>query len=280
MSVSTLSVQAIGDVDDAAQLEVEWSDLWRRCPRAVVFQRPEWVLASWRHLAQGTPRVLLTVRTDGKLVAILPMRHSSANTLELEGAEVSDYMDALIDPQWQQTPAVAALVGTLTRCGLQVHFERLEAASPLLAQSFYGVASRIEACDVCPFVPIPPSAGDLSAVLPRGFYRRIQRSRKEVARSFRVQVRSATQETVLVMLDQLVVLHDSRWRPRGVPGVFAEKRVLDFYHESIPKLLDQDLVWLLELQLEGASAAAALSFCRPRQNVALHQRLLSGVREV
>lgn len=261
MSARDLSVQAIDALEEASQLEFEWNDLWERCPRATVFERPEWVLSSWRFFAPGTPRLLLVVRSGGKLVALVALRRQGRHGLEFEGAEVSDYLDALVDPDWQQTAIDTLFQPNTIEFGADpIVLDRLEATSPLLEEIPRRWPVRPEPRDVCPFVAIPERIRQLRCLIPNGFHARIQRSRRLVEHRATAEIRTATSEDVGVILDRLVTLHASRWHARGHGGAFAESAYFAFYRAAVPKLLARGLVWLLELQLSGQSAAAILSF--------------------
>jgi CelD/BcsL family acetyltransferase involved in cellulose biosynthesis len=49
--MSGLVAEVIDKTTDLEALTPEWWDLWRRCPSAMPFQAPGWLLPWWRHFA-------------------------------------------------------------------------------------------------------------------------------------------------------------------------------------------------------------------------------------
>src|SRR5262245_26989644 len=79
----------------------EWAALWRRVPDATPFQSPTWLMAWWRWFGNRAPR-LLTLHAGGELRAILPLyllNEGGCRKLLPIGIGLSDYVDALIDPE-------------------------------------------------------------------------------------------------------------------------------------------------------------------------------------
>ena len=69
-----LSVRIVDNLDELAELEAEWAELWACCPRATPFQRPEWVLSWCRQFSCNTIWTPI-IRREGRLVALAPWLH-------------------------------------------------------------------------------------------------------------------------------------------------------------------------------------------------------------
>jgi hypothetical protein len=70
-------LRSAGELDALAG---EWNDLAARCPGYFFSQTCRWAEAAWQHVAQRRGRTLqcLTLRTQGRLVAVWPWSSSAA----------------------------------------------------------------------------------------------------------------------------------------------------------------------------------------------------------
>ncbi len=263
MSTERVRWHSIERLSAARGFVPHWVELWARCQYATVFQSPEWVLGSWQWLAQATPRSMITGWCNGELVAVSVLRICS-DELYLEGSEVSDYLDVLVDPSCRE--ALAAPLFSFLRevgQGRRLRCERLTSHSPLLSMRHDAPEWQtvLAEQDVCPYVELSRSRSALGAVIPPGFLRRIQRARREAKRRFRVEVSSASTANVHERLARLFELHTTRWNSKGATGVLADPAIARFYSEVVPQLLAVGQVWLLQLDFDTRPVAALLSFC-------------------
>jgi len=83
-------------------LRPEWEALWRRAAAETTpFQSPAWLLPWWRAFGTGRPRAAALRGDGGKLLGLLPLyllEEGSETKLLPVGIGVSDYLDALLDP--------------------------------------------------------------------------------------------------------------------------------------------------------------------------------------
>src|SRR4051812_32997899 len=92
--------QVLTDLEALEDLAPEWFDLWRRCPDAVPFQTPEWLLAWWQHFGGGELSVL-TMRAGQRLVALAPLffyRYQGRRQVSPLGIGISDYLGGVWEP--------------------------------------------------------------------------------------------------------------------------------------------------------------------------------------
>lgn len=80
-----------------------WNELIARVPEATVFQT-----AQWQQAVLGWPQrldrlVLLAVWRGSRLIGILPLQSARGARVESAGAIVSDYLDPLVDPAFEET---------------------------------------------------------------------------------------------------------------------------------------------------------------------------------
>ena len=241
-------------VDAMSALADEWAELFARCAQATPFSHPAWALAWARQLADGTP-LAITLRRDGRLCALAPLHRRREGTLELAGAPVSDYRDALVDDDAGDDAAALLMAALLRRaaCG------RIELAdlppSSLLATAPLppGWRDDLSACAACPIVTLPPRGALADAASPRlredlpRFYRRL-------ARRGALAVRFADSDGE-AWVDRLIALHAARWRRRGGAGVLAEPRVQRFHREVARGLGAVRLLAVTALTLDDRTIA-------------------------
>ena len=98
----TVELTLYRDESGFEALRDEWNALLARSRVDTIFLTREWQATWWRHLGAGRgPLYLLAARQDGRLVGILPLYLSQADsirTLAVVGCvEVSDYLDLIIE---------------------------------------------------------------------------------------------------------------------------------------------------------------------------------------
>lgn len=260
MSAEPVQVEIVEQLARAQSLEPEWSELWERCPYVSAFQLPAWVLGSWRHFSAGQPRALLAARHAEQLVALLPLR-LAPEEITLEGTEVSDYLDVLIDPR-HRADSLKLLLSKIAQLAGQrrLRFERLTWRSPLLTVTEPdGWRPNRTAQDVCPYVAVSKPAAGLRGELPAGFFRRLEQVRRAANRHFSVEAVAVSSTDAVERLEILFKLHTERWSERCQAGVFADPATRGFHLQVVPQLIARDRAWLLELLFDGAPAASLLA---------------------
>jgi CelD/BcsL family acetyltransferase involved in cellulose biosynthesis len=92
-----------------AELEEEWEELYRECPRATPFQSWAWLYSWWEYYGGAYELRLVTIRSeDGLLVALLPLMlewRRGLGRLLLVGSGITDYLDVLVREGWEDRVA-------------------------------------------------------------------------------------------------------------------------------------------------------------------------------
>ncbi len=200
----------------------EWNDLWRRVPGATPFQSPAWLLAWWRHFATGAPKIL-TSRSTGTLVGALPLYvrvEGTACKLLPIGIGLSDYLDALVDPQYPDAArelfeAIAGIAGWH-----ECHLPDLPPGAKLAtAPCPAGLRETGGPTVPCPVLPLPPTADGLGRVVPRKTLRDLRQAAARAAPLGRVEIACADAASLGDTMGELFRLHEKRWQSRGEGGV-------------------------------------------------------------
>ncbi len=237
-------------------LAPEWWELWRRDTAATPFQSPAWLLPWWHHFDEGELLAIVVRDAGGRLIGLLPLYiypdpQSSRRKLLFVGAGTSDYQGGVFDPTTAETAVIAALdrLATMRDAWDETYLAHLPPESHLLR-----VARRLGApifsSEPCSKMHLPQD-GVLHGKL-RG---NLNYYRNRAERSYELRFVTATPETALIFFDRLIALHAKRWQSRGEPGVLEDPRVLAANRESIPLLLDAELLRMHALLLDDEMVA-------------------------
>ena len=161
-------VQSIEDSTAFEGLREEWTALLAESPADGLFLTWEWLFTWWTHLGARRRLAILTVRSDGDLIAVAPLASRSrglgrllpVRSLEFlgTGSVGSDYLD-LIVRRGREEVATEALAEHLARGGRVLRLGQLRTGScvaPAVARrlSRRGWTSLVASSDVCPHIKL------------------------------------------------------------------------------------------------------------------------------
>lgn len=258
-----LTVEAVDGAVALAALAPEWGRLWKRCPWATPFQRPEWLVAYAREFcASPSARAwALAVRSGGELVAVAPLRTESRDgteTTALLGEGVSDYLDVVARPDLAE-PAIARVLDALTggrEDGATLVLDGLRPGSPLLA------AARPREVAEQPLErepsPVLSLAGKVDP-LPKSLRDKLRYYRRRAEALGPIEIHEAPGTADFsAWLERLFELHGARWTSRGARGVLAAPEVRRFHRAATKALAEMGLARLYGLSVGAAHVAAML----------------------
>jgi CelD/BcsL family acetyltransferase involved in cellulose biosynthesis len=260
--VAEVAVDEVQTIERAGALREEWRALAVRCPRATVFQSPEWLLGWARTMMQGDLHlVTLRARPGGDLVGLAPLfswRDGEARVLSLMGAGVSDYQDVVFDPVAAPAclEAFEAWLADTGRCWQRLFWSEVPAGSPLLEARVGGETAEQ---DVCPGIPLA-GAARIDEVLPRHQLKEVGHARRRGQRELDLAYEEGTPENLEDLLGTLARLHHRRWQQRGCDGVLADHRVQSFHRCVARELLAAGKLMLHAVRLRGERAGVVLGF--------------------
>lgn len=227
-------------LSSGAGLVEEWWDLWRRDPDATVFQSPAWLLPWRRQFDEGETRIL-AIRSEGRLVGLLPLFHLEDRFLPW-GAGTTDWLDGLFDPE---LPAEDLARG-LAEIAAPIDLFQLRFNSRLLEAPLPGDwTERRGLSEACPEIPLP-------ARLPSKMKRNLRYYGSRAVGAGVAEPERGGPE----LFEDLVELHGRRWRERDEPGVLSDPRVLAFHREALPLLEQAGLLRLYALRRDGRDGRA------------------------
>jgi CelD/BcsL family acetyltransferase involved in cellulose biosynthesis len=271
-----MKIDWVTDAAGLAALAPAWAALCDRCPSSSPFERPEWLLPWITVFGSGRAPRVLTIERAGALSAVVPLveeRDGEGARLSFLGSGVSDYHDAVLADRGADL-RLAMWRALFARDWSSCVLERLREDSPLVGPMPEGVAARGPGAEglaridseqsediPCPVLMMSPGARTAADVLPAGFARRLEGTRRRVERDYRPALRvprSAADAEEL--FEGLCALHEARWQLRGAPGVLTDEAVQRFHRAAIRSMWPAGLVRIIGLELAGVLAAVVYGF--------------------
>jgi CelD/BcsL family acetyltransferase involved in cellulose biosynthesis len=243
---------------DAARLLAiahEWSALYERCPDATPFQRPEWVI-SWAETFSAERLRIIEVRSEGVLVGFAPFLiypRGEERVLAFMAGGVSDYLDLLVDPQYE-SEVVAAIFQAVQQldCWTTLDLTDLPANSVLHRTTLAKLATQH---DQCSSLRLPATREELLQHLSKRQRANLRQAHSRLQKAGGGRVEVAKPETLTEFLEDLFRLHSSRWIRAGQPGVLSEETVKTFHRKVTPELLAHGILRLYRLRLQDRTLA-------------------------
>lgn len=268
---SAIRVELAESLAPAEMLGREWDALWNVCPWATAFQRPEWVLAFYRHLSPHPPR-LLVARARSELVGLLPLCLEPANTgtWMLAGTGPSDILDVIARPE------IAAECSRKLLQALRelpdwtaLEFHELRAHSPLLHELRKGIAGPISVdspLSSCPELTMNAQTS-LDRAVPRHWSRRVAHDLRACARAG-MRITPSDPIRAREHVDTWRALHKARWESRGGTGILDGREPFD--NDALVALLERGHAMCVELHDEHDVPRASCMILLDRRRAAFY----------
>jgi CelD/BcsL family acetyltransferase involved in cellulose biosynthesis len=256
-------IDRITTAAEIERLEPEWRALWRRIPNATPFQSPQWLLSWWSCFGNAAPSVV-TARKGGHLIGLLPvyvLDEPGCRKLLPFGINLSDYLDALIDPDSSRL-ADALLDSLIAMLGWdECYLPDLSPSAALLAAECPTRLSEVRSKgETCPVLRLPSAVAGLRAVVPRKTLRYLQQARRRATSVGDVTMNIAEKSTLEACMSELFQLHERRWQRAGEQGVCADPLVRSFHRIAAERLLDAGMLRLYLLRIGNSTVAAYYGF--------------------
>jgi CelD/BcsL family acetyltransferase involved in cellulose biosynthesis len=263
-------------LDRVAPLEAlvePWTELWSCARFATPFQHPAWILAFYRELAVREPRILAAWQGP-QLAMLAPFYLWKTTTagdpaaLIVAGNGVSDYLDALVRPGAEPC-AAEAIRFFMARSGSEwsaADFRDLDPQASLCFLPWPGaVADTMLREEGCPRLALPSRhPEDVLAPASKGLRRDLERAERKLAGEGRLEISSASPDTLAADYEQLVRLHTVRWQAVGAPGIFSADYHRRFFQAAFAGLAHAGLLRLFVIRLNGEPIAATCGFLHHR----------------
>ncbi len=259
------------------RLAAEWNPLLQRSRYRTLFLTHEWQTTWWEHLGEGDLWILaFRAQETGRLVGIAPLylvpiaqgERAGTRQLNIVGCiEVSDYLDLIIDQEWEepvyrafaawlQSPDAPAF-DLLDLCNLPDDSRTHTLLPPLLKADGWSV--RVFQEDTAPQFELPFHYDTY-------LNERVEKKqRHEIRRKQRRAEREATvgfyivgkEQSLEVEVDDFIALQRAS---RSEKAEFMTPPMRRFFHAAARALHDAGWLRLCFLTLNGEKAAALFAF--------------------
>ncbi|MGV3592755.1 MAG: GNAT family N-acetyltransferase [Gammaproteobacteria bacterium] len=263
---------------DAAfhDLRAEWTELLQASSSDTFFLTWEWLYTWWKHLHGNRRLHIVTVRQEGRLVALAPLavRPRQWNRLMpfemLEflgcGSVGSDYLSLIVRRGFEDT-ALPVLVTGLRDSGYVLELSHVDrtsaqmsaAAAELRAQGWREQCATIERC---PHIPLEGHTWDsYLGTLGRTHRTNFRRKVKKLNQLYKLRIEEARTDTERrAALDVLVNLHLKRRREVGDSDALHTPELIAFHEEATAIALQRGWLKLYVMWLDDAPVAAMYGF--------------------
>lgn len=263
--MAALRLALAPDFAAVAELAPEWLDLFRQTD-STPFRSPGCLLSWGRHHAPDRLAAIV-VREGGRLVGLVPA-FDWQGALLLAGTGPTDYNHGLFETgRADVADAALAALGDLAdaRGCATIDLHQMRPDRLLLrAETPPDWSSEITPGDVCPIAPVLGDDG--LGAMPDKWRKKLGYTRRKMERAGGCAIEAATPETVRGLTEALFALHAKRWAALGESGVLGEPLMRAFITEALPAWLDEGLLRLWALRIEGEIAAVVCNLQTPSTN--------------
>lgn len=270
------TVERVEDIAGFEKLRDEWNQLLETSSTNCLFLTWEWLFTWWKHLSGRRRLNVLTVRLDGKLIALAPLalrpgqfrRLFPFRVLEFlgTGSVGSDYLN-LIVRRGHEREALPALARHLRDGKLMLELSQVERTSRHaidfaleLKQRDWNV-SRMT-MNFCPYIDLSGHTwASYLASLGRSHRYNFRRRLRNLEKQFEVRFEEVgTEEERRRAIAVLVDLHLKRWHGRGGSDALHTGALIRFHEDASRLALQRGWLRLYVLWLDGQPAAALYGF--------------------
>jgi CelD/BcsL family acetyltransferase involved in cellulose biosynthesis len=267
----------------------DWSDLVRADPAGTLFHTPDFLKLYWEEFGEEPDHLLLAFGEDdtGAQVYAAAFELIGDTLRFLGGTEVTDYMGPVGIPEAIAGSAHALWAGLLARDDWrEADLRGLAEDSPWLAELREAAASHGLAVEetedqngVAPILDLPVTWDEYLARIPSKLRHEIKRKAKKLeAETGPFRIETATDETLLPLLDRFVELHRMSEGPKGVfmvPGmeIFFRRLGQEFCERGVFRLTfirvhDELAAGTIGFSFEGTYSLYNSAFDRKWQQLA------------
>ena len=246
----------------------DWSDLVWADPSGTIFHTPDFLKLYWEEFGDEPEDLLLAFGEDetGAQVGAVAFELIGGTLRFLGGTEVTDYMGPVSLADAREGFGTALWVALLERDDWrEADLRGLPEDSawlPLLREVTVAQGLSVEEHDdqngVAPLLELPPTWDEYLAQIPSKLRHEIRRKAKKLeAETGPFEVQTATDETLLALLDRFVELHRMSEGPKGV---FMVPGMEIFFRRLGEMFCERGVFRLTFIQVQGELAAGTIGF--------------------
>lgn len=267
-----LTIDTITDDAGFRALADDWRELLADSASDQPFLTYEWLHAWWMHLRSDRELHIVTVRDDGRLVALAPLALRPPRLARVQpyrlfeflgsGEAGSDYLDFIIRRGHEQ-PALDALARHFTDNGRVLELSRVKpdsSCATVLGQRLddSGWTMVDDPTDVCPYIELAGHDWDsYLATLSSAHRYNVRRRFRNLEKAFTVEFEECIDDVRRTeCLAELVRLHHIRRDELGGSDALHTDELVAFHEDFTRRAMERGWLRLFVLKLDGAPVAA------------------------
>ena len=256
------------DQSEFDTMREEWNELLNQSASDSVFLRWEWMHTWWDIFKQKRRLLILTARSNGRLVGIAPFYIETAGLLrtrylKLCSEELSpDYLD-IIAEKGQETEVARDIVNYIIGCTGEwdvIALDNLLANSILLTDPslFMDYSHTVRVTQTCPYIKIQGTFEHYYRTREGLVRFSLEKKHKKLIKEMKVNHAIVRDENGLATaLDDLYLLHRKRAKEKGIQSNFLSPDVKRF-HKEVGRLFLRDQILNLQFLYGDKNPISAL----------------------
>lgn len=281
-----LTIRDIRTTERLRELAGAWNELLQRSAAAHAFLTLNWLLPWWDVYGREGDLLVLVAEEEGRPVGIAPLcrtRRTVAPGIRLREITFlgshsvgSEFLDVFSLPG-SETDVLRAVLRYLKEHETwdRIVFDDVLESSPTpgalatpARELGLGYFSRQR--HRCPFIELPDSWQVFIDMPDRDYKHIVQKEEKRLRKKHDVEIVMSDKTNVDEHLDSLFRLHNERWELAGDAGSFQDPKRQEFCRRAAKSLLDDDMLRLSTLVLDGAIEATRFGLAFAGQYYGLH----------
>jgi len=272
----SIHIQLIGGTDEFSLLEKKWNTALSESTSNSIFLRWEWLYYWWKAFKEKNFELAIVIAyREDKIIGIAPFYIANVSCMGVipvrrllflgtkEGDVMSEFMDIFCNPGDEDT-AVRTIFEFIIRENICDDFSlhKMGSSSNTISlfirlaeqnSMFFSIGEEYES----PFVRLPSTMDDFLHGLSSSMRYKIRKNRRKLEQYSHVEFRKTAYGSEMERdFDELVRLHQVRWKTRHHPGSFADKSFLLFQKLAMTALLKNGCLDLWLLSVDGKNICA------------------------
>jgi CelD/BcsL family acetyltransferase involved in cellulose biosynthesis len=256
---------------DLTSIIPQWRHLLANCPDSTPFQSPAWLLPWWQVFGEGEPIIVSVLNRGGLaglgLFYVYKGDPDRGPQLFFLGKSVSDYLDLLVAPNQPRAQVAQLIFNAVLESASWQHadLDRLRSTSSVLEVCPpAGISESRFQEGVCPELPLQGST--IKQIASKNTRDSIRKHLNRARSVGEIEFVSAEQHSFPSLIRTLVHLHSARWNQAGLPGVFADARMIRFLTDAGMQLLEHGELQFIAMLLDGLPIAIAFAILHHERN--------------
>jgi len=262
-----MKIIEINSFKDFLSIKKEWDDLLVETNNSI-FSTWEWLSACWKHFGKNAELLLLLAEDNNEIIGIAPFMYSvhpilglRYGKIEFIGTPVSDYNDFIVKRKTEECIRLFIdYLNQIPQKWVSIQLTDVPEDSKFL-QVYHENSDNIRLLHVCPYILLPNSYETFVKNLKRNLRKDLLRAKNLSERTFKVEcLDSSKSELIADGMQHFFVLHEMRWRSKGLPSALTDLKSHSFNLDIAKSFSQKGWLGLYLLKFSGEPVAALYGF--------------------